>query len=91
MGSRYFQRPENAISKADEFIKVGKNFNQKVSNHSICPPALPPFFPSNNYLKHLSPASEASREVANLTERKNTHTPVYGVKKFVSLSVCNKL
>lgn len=24
MGSRYFQRPENAISKADEFIKVGK-------------------------------------------------------------------
>ena len=22
MGSRYFQRPENAISKADEFIKV---------------------------------------------------------------------
>ena len=30
----------------------------------------------------LSPASEASREVANLTERKNTHTPVYGVKEF---------
>jgi len=24
MGSRYFQRPENAISKADEFMKVGK-------------------------------------------------------------------
>ena len=24
MGSRYYQRPENAISKADEFIKVGK-------------------------------------------------------------------
>lgn len=24
MGSRYFQRPENAISKADEFLKVGK-------------------------------------------------------------------
>ena len=33
------------------------------------------------------PASEASREVANLTERKNTHTPVYGVKEFVFLSV----
>ena len=26
-------------------------------------------------------ASEASREVANLTERKNPHTPVYGVKE----------
>ena len=31
--------------------------------------------------------SEESREVANLTERKNTHTPVYGVKEFVGLSV----
>ena len=30
------------------------------------------------------PASEASREVANLTERKNPHAPVYGVKEFVS-------
>ena len=36
----------------------------------------------------LSPASEASWEVANLTRRKNTHTPVYGVKEFVCLSVC---
>ena len=35
-----------------------------------------------------SPASEASREVANLTERKNPHTPLYGVKEFVCLSVC---
>ena len=26
-----------------------------------------------------------SREVANLNERKNPHTPVYGVKEFVSL------
>ena len=32
-----------------------------------------------------SPASEASRKVANLTERKNPHTPVYGVKEFVCL------
>ena len=31
----------------------------------------------------LSPASEASMEVANLTERKNLHTPIYGVKEFV--------
>ena len=36
------------------------------------------------------PASEASREVANLTERKNPHTPVYGVKEFVRLSVLNE-
>ena len=32
---------------------------------------------------------EASREVANLTERKNQITPVYGVKEFVCLSVVN--
>ena len=37
------------------------------------------------------PASEASRELANLTERKNLHTPVYGVKEFVCLSVVIKL
>ena len=30
--------------------------------------------------------SEASREVANLTGRKNPHTPLYGVKEFVCLS-----
>ena len=36
------------------------------------------------------PASKASREVANLTERKNPHTPVYDVKEFVCLSVCDK-
>ena len=29
-----------------------------------------------------------SREVANLTDIKNLHTPVYGVKEFVCLSVC---
>ena len=34
------------------------------------------------------PASEESREVANLTERKNTHTP-YMVSK--NLSVCPSL
>ena len=37
----------------------------------------------------LSPASEASREVANLTEKKNPPTPVYGVQEFVCLSVTN--
>ena len=34
-------------------------------------------------------ASEASREMANLTWRKNPHTPIYGVKEFVCLSVTN--
>ena len=34
------------------------------------------------------PASKASREVANLTERKNAHILVYGVKEFFCLSVC---
>ena len=37
------------------------------------------------------PASEVSREVANLTERKNPHTPVHGVKEFVCLSVCYQI
>ena len=35
------------------------------------------------------PASEASREVANLTWRKNPHTPLYCVKEYVCLSVTN--
>ena len=34
------------------------------------------------------PASKESREVVNLTERKNLPTLVYGVKEFVCLSVC---
>ena len=49
-------------------------------------------FNSSGYsnLKQLNypPASEVSREVADLTERKNPHTPIYGVKEFVRLSVC---
>ena len=35
------------------------------------------------------PAKEANREVANLTERKNPHTLVYGFKEFVCLSLTN--
>ena len=41
---------------------------------------------ANNYITawfRYPPESEASREVANLTERKNMHTYVYGVKEFV--------
>ena len=40
------------------------------------------------FFKHYPIASEGIRDVANLTERKNLHTPTYGVKKFVCLSVC---
>ena len=36
-------------------------------------------------------ACEASRQVANLTERKNPLTPVFGVKEFVCLSVCYQI
>jgi hypothetical protein len=39
----------------------------------------------------LSPASEASREVKNFDWRKNTHPSVYGVKEFVTLSVCYEI
>ena len=46
------------------------------------------FFESEFFLKNYPPASEASREGANLTERKNPHTPLYGVKEFVCLPVC---
>ena len=38
-----------------------------------------------------APASEASREFANLTWRKNPLTPIDGVKEFVCLSVCLKI
>ena len=37
----------------------------------------------------LFPVSEASREIENLTERKNPPTPNYGIKEFVCLSVVN--
>ena len=36
-----------------------------------------------------TPASEVSREVVNVTERKNPHTPIYGVREFVCLSATN--
>ena len=44
-------------------------------------------FKENIYL--FPPCGKASREVANLTERINPHTPVYGVKAFVCLYVLN--
>ena len=37
--------------------------------------------------KVYPPVSEASREVANLTLRKNPHTPVNGVKEFFCLQI----
>ena len=39
-----------------------------------------------NFLSN-PPVSKARMEVANLTERKNPHPSVYGVKEFVCLSV----
>ena len=42
-----------------------------------------------NHPQYYPPASKARREKANATERKNLHTPVYGVKEFVCLSVTN--
>ena len=41
--------------------------------------------PEKNRNFHYPLASEASREEANLNERKNPHTPVYGVKEFSSI------
>ena len=37
------------------------------------------------------PASKVIIEVANLTERKKTHTPVYDIKESVCLSVCYQI
>ena len=42
---------------------------------------------TQNQIIFYLPAGEVSREVANLSERKNLHTPVYGVKEFVRPSV----
>ena len=54
-------------------------FRQNFTSTSLRHLLKPHFF---NY----PPASEASREVANLNERKNPHTPpVYCVKEFVCL------
>ena len=40
-------------------------------------------------LSFYPPAREVSSDVANLTERKNPHAPVNGVKEFVCVSVTN--
>ena len=48
-------------------------------------------FIRNSFYEYIScypQQAKRVREVANLTERKNSHTPVYGVKEFVRLSVC---
>ena len=37
----------------------------------------------SEYFRLYPPASKVSKEVANLTERKNPHTQVYGVKESV--------
>ena len=73
---------------------------KKISNHSenqttiaMMPIVFEGWWHDDNVVTRLllalSPASEASKEVANLTWRKNLHTPLYGVKEFVCLSVTN--
>ena len=42
---------------------------------------------SSQFESFYPPASEASWEVANLTERENLHTPIFGVKEFVCVFV----
>ena len=42
----------------------------------------------NKIVQCYPSASQASGKVANLTERKNPHTPEYGVKELVHMSVC---
>ena len=46
------------------------------------------FYNFNLRLRNYPPASKLSREVANLTERKNLHTPIYGNKEFACPSFC---
>ena len=58
-----------------------ENLNQREKIDTFVSPIL-------KLVLHYPPASEVSREVANLTGRKNPHTPIYGVKEFVCLSVC---
>ena len=58
-------------------IQVGKNFLFRLWVVGI-------------FNNDIPPASEAGREVANLTWRKNPPPPIYGVKEFVCLSVCDE-
>ena len=45
-----------------------------------------------SYTQNLIPLpAKRVKELANLIERKNPHTPVYGIKEFVCLYVCDKL
>ena len=46
------------------------------------------YFLKIDFVISYPPASKVSREIANLTERKNLYTLVYGVKEFVCLSGC---
>ena len=45
----------------------------------------------SKYQEFYPPASKASREVANLNERKNPHTPLYIVSKNLSVCLFTKL
>ena len=69
---------------------------QALSNSYLIPPLWTLFYfgfisltsPMYEFISSsYPPVSQGSRELANLTERKNLHTPLHGVKEFVCLSV----
>ena len=71
----------NPVPNSSLHLKVGIQPNVTDSNLWSKPDI------SQKYIKlRLSPCEWSQREVANLTERKNLHTPVYCVKQ--CLSVC---
>ena len=82
---------ESSSERIREWIETFGNTKQlqKLFNIKYCNPYLQKLVrlytePNIEFcLKSIyPPASEASREVANVTERKNPHTPEYGVKEF---------
>ena len=76
-----FLRCEKSSTEMDGWMDRWVAVVYSTSERVLCTP-----FAAQN---HNPPASKARREVANLIERKNLHTPIYGVKEFVHLSVIN--
>ena len=67
------------VSPGPHKTTINVPHKSKIKNHYV---------PNIRMITYFNPpASEASREVVNFIERKNPHTPVYGVKEFVCLSV----
>ena len=68
--------------------KVVYNANQNSLFGAALPEGHKASFSEINMSTYYLPASKASREVENFDWKKNPHTLVYGVKEFVTLSVC---